>query len=439
MINGIKGKICLLPLLMLSSMLVGQTVDSTARFSIHGQTTFIEQYKLAFKAPYTGNNSLLPSYESQESVTSTLFAGCRLWKNASIWCNPEMAGGSGISKALGIAAATNGETFRVGNPSPQLYIARLFIQHTFAFSGGRIIQADDINQLKGYIPLRYLSLVVGKIGMADYFDRNSYSHDPRTQFMCWGLMSNGAWDYPANVRGYTPSVIVTYGSPKSEYKAAISLVPITANGSKMNWDIGKARSLTAEYTGRYSILGRSGAIRLLGFYTVANMGNYNLSILANPLSPDITSVRKDGGTKYGFAINAEQALNDHSGVFIRASWNDGHYETWAFTEIDRSLSAGYSTAGDWWHRTNDRLGLAWVVSGLSVPHRNYLAYGGSGFMLGDGNLRYALEQVGELYYSFSMRDGIQFSGAYQMVLNPGYNADRHGPVNVFSVRVHLAL
>lgn len=27
-------------------------------------------------------------------------------------------------------------------------------------------------------------------------------------------MSNGAWDYPANTRGYTPSAIIEYVSPK---------------------------------------------------------------------------------------------------------------------------------------------------------------------------------------------------------------------------------
>ena len=39
---------------------------------------------------------------------------------------------------------------------------------------------------------------------ADIFDDNRYSHDPRAQFLNWALMYNGAWDYPANARGYTP-------------------------------------------------------------------------------------------------------------------------------------------------------------------------------------------------------------------------------------------
>ena len=37
----------------------------------------------------------------------------------------------------------------------------------------------------------------------DVLDDNVYSHDPRTQFLNWSIMYTGAWDYPANTRGYT--------------------------------------------------------------------------------------------------------------------------------------------------------------------------------------------------------------------------------------------
>ncbi len=52
-------------------------------------------------------------------------------------------------------------------------------------------------------------IVAGKFSIADYFDNNAYSHDPRSQFLNWGLMSNGAWDYPANVRGYTWGTVLS--------------------------------------------------------------------------------------------------------------------------------------------------------------------------------------------------------------------------------------
>jgi len=124
-------------------------------------------------------------------------------------------------------------------------------------------------------------------------------------------------------------------------------------------------------------------------------------------------------------------------MFFRASWDDGHTETWAYTEIDQTASMGLVANGSRWNRKNDNVGLATVVSGLSNPHRNYLKAGGLGFELGDDNLNYGLENVTELYYSFALKDNLFISGAYQFIVNPGYNRDR-GSVNVFSIRVHAA-
>ena len=76
-------------------------------------------------------------------------------------------------------------------------------------------------------------------------------------------------------------------------------------------------------------------------------------------------------------------------------------------------------------------------SGLSAPHRNYLQAGGKGFELGDGHLNYSFEHLTELYYSMELIKNLYISGAYQFILNPGYNKDR-GPVNVFSLRAHIA-
>src|SRR3954468_24743388 len=79
-------------------------VDSTKdrRWSLHAQATAIWQYHPDFSANYTGKNSLQTSESGQVSFTSTLFAGRRLWKQAAIYFNPEVAGGSGLSSATGV-------------------------------------------------------------------------------------------------------------------------------------------------------------------------------------------------------------------------------------------------------------------------------------------------------------------------------------------------
>jgi len=436
-----KYSIILFVFLNITFTLYATDVDSlkTENFSIHAQTTIINQNKTSFSAKYSGVNSLTTAAESQTSLTSTLYLGARLWSGAHAFLNPEIAGGSGLSGALGIASATNGETFRIGDPAPKMYIARLFFTQIFSLTQASTTQASDLNQLAGRMPTKYISVTLGKISISDFFDDNKFSHDPRSQFMSWGLMSNGAWDYPANTRGYTPSVVLEYVTPSDEIRYAFSLVPTVANGGDMDWNISKAGSNTLEYTHRYKISNQDGAIRLLGFFTNAHMGNYREAVALNPSNPNIHSVEKYGNTKYGFGINAEQNITKELGCFFRASWNDGNNETWAFTEIDRSLSAGLSLTGESWKRKNDNVGLAYVVSGISNAHQSYLKAGGNGFILGDGNLNYTPEHLTELYYSFQLNPNIYFSATYQLVFNPGYNADRQGPVNVFSGRLHIQI
>ena len=177
---------------------------------------------------------------------------------------------------------------------------------------------------------------------------------------------------------------------------------------------------------------------MLAFYNTTDMGNYRQSIALSPINPDLSSSQKYGNYKYGFTINAEQEINSRLGAFVRASWNDGNTEIWAFTQIDNSVSGGLLLDGSYWKRPNDHIGLAYVTSGLSKPHQDYLNAGGKDFMLGDGKLNYSREHLIETYYSFELKkDQLYLTGAYQFLMNPGYNKDRQGPVNVFSIRIHM--
>lgn len=430
---------CLVSKALLAS---AQPVDTAGedRFSVHMQSTIISQHKPAFRALYGGGHSLSSGGENATSLTSTLFLGARLWKGAAVFFNPEVAGGEGLSGASGIAAAVNGETFRIGSPDPQVYVARIFFRQQVDLGASSKRQYSDMNQLGGRISDHYFSCTIGKIGVADYFDDNVYSHDPRTQFMSWALMDNGAWDYPANTRGYAPGIVLEYVHPRYEWRYNFSLMPRVANGSDMNWQFYKANSSNLEYTHRHTFRGRPGALRVLGFFNTANMGNYRSSLLLQPIRPDITTTRRYGNTKFGFGLNLEQELSDYLGVFCRVSWNNGRNETWAFTEIDHTASMGLTAQGAMWKRADDHAGFACVVSGLSEPHRRYLQAGGEGFMLGDGGLRYGSEYLSELYYSCALvKQHLYCSGAWQCILNPGYNRDRSGPVQVFSIRLHAEM
>lgn len=427
-------------LLLLPVALFGQA-DSTQHFNLHFQTTYINQYKPSFHARYSGPRSLTAAEEKQNSLTATMYLGARLWKGAAIYINPELAGGSGLSGASGMGGSTNGETFRVGNPSPTLYLARAYFTQTFALGNSTTeMAADAANQVAVRTPADYIRLIAGKLSLADLFDNNRYSNSPRSQMINWALMNNGAWDFAANVRGYTYVLGAMMQQKSMSYRLAFAALPTSANGSELETDFSKSLSVNAEVARSFRIRNRAANLRLLGYYNRAPMGSYATAMSSNPANPDVTATRKEGNGKLGLGINGDYELSDVVGLFTRLGWNDGKKETWCFTEIDRTLSLGLSVNGKKWQRSQDQAGVAFVVNGLSAAHRNYLAMGGNGFVLGDGQLNYAAESIAELYYNWqpSSKMPLYIGGDYQFCLNPGYNKDR-GPVHVFSLRVHVEL
>jgi high affinity Mn2+ porin len=121
---------------------------------------------------------------------------------------------------------------------------------------------------------------------------------------------------------------------------------------------------------------------------------------------------------------------------MRLGWNDGATETWAFTEIDRTASFTLSLGGTSWHRPGDILGIGAGMNGLSEDHADYLAAGGYGFIIGDGRLRYAPEEILEAYYKWKPVDWLELSPDFQFISHPAYNSDR-GPVLIMGTRVHI--
>ena len=266
----------ILSLLLFSKMSFAQ--DSIQKksswFTLHAQETTVSQFRPKFNALYTGPHSQTTEQQWATTLTSTIYGGLKLWPQAQVFINPEIAGGSGLSSAFGIAAFTNGEAFRVGSPAPAIYLARGFFRQLIPLSEERVWQDDNENKIAQYIPKKYISFTAGKVSIADYFDDNTFSHDPRHAFLSWGLMSNGAWDYPANTRGYTPSVILEYVSEKFEVRYGISMMPVTANGNKMDKNIDKANASTFEVKYKYLLNNKPGKISALAFYNTAFMGSY---------------------------------------------------------------------------------------------------------------------------------------------------------------------
>ena len=406
--------------------------------SFHFQFTAATQAHPSFPAKYSGANSLSPDAEDATAFVSTLFADARLWPGAELLFNPEMSGGSGLSHTLGVAAFPDGIVYRVGDPAPQVYVARLAISQTIPLGGGKVINEAAPNELAGKRDRNQLAITVGRLAVTDVFDGNRYANDATSGFFDWALFASGAWDYPADTRGYTYGVLADLTWNWWSARAGIAVEPMYANLAVMDWRLDKSRGLMAEYEARYKIGKMPGAVSVLGFVNQARMGSYE-EVLADPAKygNDVAATRQDGRVKYGFALSMEQQLTKTLGAFLRLSANDGQTESWAFTEIDRSVGFGAVQSGKLWKRPHDEAGIAFVVNGLSPMHARYLEGGGLGFILGDGGLHYGPEMLGDFYYKLALTDAISCSAIYQPIVNPGYNQDR-GPAHVFSLRVHAA-
>ena len=207
-------------------------------------------------------------------------------------------------------------------------------------------------------------------------------------------------------------------------------------GIHLDRDVRHAHGDVFELEHDHALHSRAGKVRGMVFVNHAQMGSYREALDRNPTAPDVTATRKAGRIKFGFGLSAEQALSSWLGAFLRAGWNDGHTEAWAFDEIERTIAIGLSAAPVILHRPNDRIGLAIVDNGAAAVHRQYFASGGYGFMLGDGRLRYGAEHLVDGYYSWQVASLVAFTVEAQRFVNLAFNRDR-GPVAVYGARVHV--
>ncbi len=413
-----------------------------SRYWISGQANVILQWHPTFPAKYSGKNSLKAAAENDTSKVYTLFLGYELTSTTEIFLDAESAGGHGIGAAFGLAGFTNLDVVRNPTLGQTPYLARLMLRQIIPLTDKRVAADRDAFHLATSVPARRIEFRMGKFGMADFFDLNTYGTDSHLQFLNWTVDNDGAYDYAANTRGYTDGAIVEYDDHWFTARFAEAMMPKVANGIHLDADIARSRSenLELQATGN-RIAHRAGTVRLLGYLNHADMGNYREAIdeyLAGDKSspPDITATRRQGRHKYGFELNFEQEIVADVGVFGRLGWSDGRNESFAYTEDDRTLELGGFTRGTSWHRRNDRAGVAFVANGIVAAHQQYLALGGIGFLLGDGGLTYGPEKIFEGFYTAHLWRGFFASFDIQHLNNPGYNKDR-GPVTVPGLRLHV--
>lgn len=411
---------------------------------IGAQYTFVLQNQSSLHSPYAGPLSLKSGGDTQPTHTIGFYFGWALTNWAQFYFDTEKFMGAGVSNATGLGGLTNGDVVREGASSlpKRFYIARTYLRFMLPL-GPALTRAEAAqDQIAGTEAATRLELKAGRLAVNDDFDKNRYAGATRTEFMNWSLWDNTAWDYAADTRGYTDGFMVAYISPLWSLKYGMYRMPVQANGQELEASLARAQGDNLELT--LAPPEASTIVRLLAFRNTARMGDYREALAlaaATGARPSIVADDREGRKKYGFGVNAEQPLADDgaSGVFARVGWNDARTEDFAFTEVDRVASAGAELSGVHWRRADDVAGAAVAVEGLSGPHRDYLAAGGLGFLLGDGRLTYAHEEILEAYYRLQLPwkwARVQLSPDFQFIRNPGFNADR-GPVSFWGLRFHV--
>lgn len=403
-------------------------------WNVHGQTTFVGQYAAPFHAPYHGTNSLDPN-TGRETWDVTFYVGRRLWSGSALWIDPEIDQGYGLSNTLGVAGFTSGEAYKGGFTHPYVRVPRYLVQQTIDLGGSTETVNTGLNQFRSTHTTNRVVATVGKFSVSDVFDTISYAHDPRSDFMNWSLVDAGTFDYAADAWGFT------YGAALEWYQGHwvarggffdLSLVP-----NSVDLDSGFHQyQVVYELEHQHTLRGQPGKMAIVGFISRGRMGTYTDALAAAAQTgsvPNTADVRRFN-RRPGLNLNVAQEITSDVGVFARAGWADGNVEPYEFTDIDRTVSAGASITGARWGRRHDVVGIASVFNGISDAHRAYLAEGGLGILVGDGQLPHPrVESILETYYRFPIGPW-QLTADYQFIVNPAFNGDR-GPVSVASLRI----
>lgn len=430
------------------------------RWNAYGQFTYISSWKLPFRARYTNANgsinSLVPDLERSFTGTLSLFIGVKPWPGAEIYFAPELIAERPLSQLRGIGGSIqNFELQKGGSETPQLYRARLNLRQTFGFGGYPVVKESDPLQLGTVVDSRRLVVTVGSFTILDTFDRNSVSGDPRQTFFNMAFMTYASWDFTSDARGYSWGATAELYWDDWALRFGRITPPQNPNQLPQEFRIWEYYGDQLELAHTHVLFGQPGAVRLLGYRNRVFTGRFDDAIAAydvNPTTnnaasctsfnyrsgnftaPDFCWVRKPN-VKLGIGLNIEQYVTEGIGLMLRAMWSDGQTEVDAYNPADRSLSIGVVAKGAKWGRPFDVTGVGFGMSWISDAHAQYLAMGGVDGFIGDGHLQKAPEGVVEAFYSVNFFKAVWLAADYQLLWNPGFNADR-GPVHLLGAKAH---
>jgi high affinity Mn2+ porin len=430
-------------------------------WNFHAQTTLIPNFQPGFGALYSGPNSLGTAADREGTITADVFLGAPLWQGAELHTDVLLWQGFGLSNSFGLENFPDADAYKAGTVTPRFMLSNFFVRQIIGFGGEQENVADGPFTLPGKEDVSRLTVTVGRFNMAQFFDTNTYNHDPHTQFMSWSSTML-TWDYPADTIGFTTGIVLELNQPDWTVRYGWSQLPSIPNGFTSDdrifmWPVEpgeitsdgefwKQWGMITELERRWKIAEHPGAIRLQAWLDHGYLASYNAAtplLLAHPPPADtpqgveitIPAAAFAFRYKYGFGLDWEQEIATNVGLFSRLGWQDGHVAAAVYTDADWTAQLGVSVKGAAWHRPGDTFGLEGNLVGASSEQQAFLKAGGTGILNGDGNLTYACEKSLETYYDFALGKNLHLSIDYQFFADLAFNRDR-GPVSVFAGRLH---
>jgi high affinity Mn2+ porin len=393
--------------------------------SVGGQLTSVVQYRSKLpNSLYTGPVSISNGASKQILSMATFNMLFNFWENSDLMIAPEIQTGSGLGDGAGMGAYPNA---MFAWPQSDPYFLRAHYRHHF-------LVKDTTKKFKEY------NFTVGRYILQEMFDGNPYSGDPRRDFLNFNHTMMGAWDAATTAYGYTHGFASSFIFANCGINLSVNTVDKSAGGNETDWNIKKGHSVNLQFAQNFKLFGKTGKIRLLGFYNAYNGGSfqsYDVNIV-NSTTQNATFKPQNYVTKFGGGVDVSYDLNDRSGLFLRYSLDDGKNEDFGYTQCDGSVNVGGLFDMNLLRRPFDRFGICFSSNSLSQGQQNYLRDGGEGFMVGEGKLTYAPETVFETFYSFNFFHHFYITLDYQFATNVGYNVDK-GDAHFFALRFNADL
>ena len=260
--------------------------------------------------------------------------------------------------------------------------------------------------------------------------------------MAWGVMYNGAWDYPADTRGYTWGLVQELHTRHWAFRYGIAAEPRVANGRNST---AACFAITARCSKASAVIRSAitpARCACWGTPNRADAGNYAAALrLARADGHDARCYRDSPSRNAEVRLGREPGAGDHArrwrlhAARLERRQDRGlrfyrHRPAGQRRRIGQrhALEAEGRCGGHLVHRRR-HLWRARAVSGRAA---------GWTFLIGDGRLNYAPEYVWESYYSARLCPGLYATFDLQRDTNLAFNHDR-GPVWATSLRLHVEL